>query len=347
VRSETQIELGELKMSKIFALFSVLLLLLTAKVFAQVESAEQAYDRISSAAARSDSNGTNPGISAIKPVSPAKMPETNEEVRKVDLVLDRGAQTRQAQIDSMKKMLQKLQLPIEPNGVDRLLNGGNGGNTEGANRQRDAEKHEIESQLNELLGSNPKPLPYLTDLRMGNIGATYDPILKNAWDIKVIEVIDDSNMLAECSWRDEPQLCWLKGFSTFGLIDGNQIGAIMPPLVEVSGTKRYQSALGGSKTVPLLEPFSLDVLARPIESKQQLSGARMPATRAPTDTTHWRRPIVDAPTQTADSTFDGGGVLTLLAIFGMAVAIGAYFYISNRKRPTLQQSRRNSGRSNP
>lgn len=67
--------------------------------------------------------------------------------------------------------------------------------------------------------------------------------------VEVFQVVDERNALVKF-WND---LVWVSGLPTTDLVDGKTI--VLKPVFKVTGTKRYQSAGGGSNTVYLLELF--------------------------------------------------------------------------------------------
>lgn len=84
--------------------------------------------------------------------------------------------------------------------------------------------------------------------RVGDVG------MCSKYGFKVFQVIDDSTVLLDSSHRSPHGIFMLKGFSTQDLTDENSKTNINGPLW-VSGTTRYTTALGGTKTVYLVEPF--------------------------------------------------------------------------------------------
>ncbi len=76
--------------------------------------------------------------------------------------------------------------------------------------------------------------------------------------MEVFQIIDKDNALVK--WSDsslgDMTLVWLKGFSTTGLADGKTM--TIGRFVQVTGTRQYATALGGSKTLMVIEPFDID-----------------------------------------------------------------------------------------
>lgn len=94
--------------------------------------------------------------------------------------------------------------------------------------------------------------------------------------LKVVQVVDGSNCLAEARWSGATQLApgrfqpwdvhkdlWLTGYLTAGLADGDSIKE--PILVHVSGTKQFGTAIGGTRTVLLARPFKVEDWIEPAE----------------------------------------------------------------------------------
>ncbi len=80
---------------------------------------------------------------------------------------------------------------------------------------------------------------------------------------KVVSVVDSSNLIVtydKTSWNPmtghtthHPIRLWLKGFSTTGIVDDDQV--TIPWTIKVTGTKAYTTALGAKSTVILIEPY--------------------------------------------------------------------------------------------
>lgn len=80
--------------------------------------------------------------------------------------------------------------------------------------------------------------------------------------IYVSQVIDGKNAIVELV-NEGKQAVWLSGFDTSEFVDGKMYGG-QAEAVWIKGTKRYQTAIGGSKTVYILERFDInDYLEQP------------------------------------------------------------------------------------
>jgi len=85
--------------------------------------------------------------------------------------------------------------------------------------------------------------------------------------INVVQVVDSNNMIVELLIREvrkypnytvlEPvkQMAWIQNYKTTNIVDEKKI--IPPPnlLFKIIGTKTYETAIGGTQTVFLLEPI--------------------------------------------------------------------------------------------
>jgi len=91
----------------------------------------------------------------------------------------------------------------------------------------------------------------LETLEVGSIGTAYG--------LRVQQVVDKQNMLVRLALpfegviSDAKHPVWLHGKSTEGLADGKRVEGEM--LLEVVGTKQYETPLDGPRTVYLLRPF--------------------------------------------------------------------------------------------
>jgi hypothetical protein len=69
--------------------------------------------------------------------------------------------------------------------------------------------------------------------------------------VEVLQVVDDDEMMVEYA---ETRL-WLEGISTEGIADG--VAGDLPGVYLITGTKRYETAIGGLKTVFVAKRFAV------------------------------------------------------------------------------------------
>jgi len=69
--------------------------------------------------------------------------------------------------------------------------------------------------------------------------------------MKIVQVIDGENVII----RLGSESAWLRNTSTLGMVDDRSIE--LTGYFEVVGTTRYETALGSSRTIPLIEPASI------------------------------------------------------------------------------------------
>jgi hypothetical protein len=133
------------------------------------------------------------------------------------------------------------------------------------------------SSVGRSVAEEKEPLPLLvTKIKVGQDYAT-DGGGANTWG-KIVQVIDDNNMLIGIdnggNPRDRYSVIVLCKFPTKGLTDG-QTGFLAKFLgtshVTVSGTTRYKTVDGGTRTVFVLEPAS----ARPQAKADPIADAKM------------------------------------------------------------------------
>jgi hypothetical protein len=100
----------------------------------------------------------------------------------------------------------------------------------------------------------------------------------------VSQIIDEENMLVDATWiyddfvggpsrsdlrtvrKKIEHRVWLRGFPTAKLANGS--AATIEGLVEVTGNKTYETVLGGSDTVFVIEPFDRDKLKPYLDEKK-------------------------------------------------------------------------------
>ena len=98
--------------------------------------------------------------------------------------------------------------------------------------------------------------------------------------LKVISVVDDSNLIVEYDQRNWAMSVdhesstthryisfWLKGFSTKGVVDDDNV--TIPWVVDVTGTKKYTTSAGTQSTVLLIEPHQQTDKERKAEEEQR------------------------------------------------------------------------------
>ena len=77
---------------------------------------------------------------------------------------------------------------------------------------------------------------------------------------RIQQIIDDRNMIvelriAQAENPDYGQLVWLRGFDTLNYVDDMIVAPPTKQLFKVSSTQQYVTAIGGSKTIFVLEPY--------------------------------------------------------------------------------------------
>ncbi len=85
-------------------------------------------------------------------------------------------------------------------------------------------------------------MPVLTKYKVGEIGVT-------KYIAKLSQVVSDNDMLVEIG----DERCWVTGLDTGGYADGDRLQ--LPYLFLIEGNKTYTTAIGGSNTVMVLQPF--------------------------------------------------------------------------------------------
>jgi len=96
---------------------------------------------------------------------------------------------------------------------------------------------------------------------VGEVGVLRQPgpLSAAAQPVKAFQVMDEDTLLIEIAYsRSDRMICWLDGFSTSGVVDGDLHSGVAA-LLEVTGTRQYGTAIGGTRAVFVLEPYGLDV----------------------------------------------------------------------------------------
>ena len=171
----------------------------------------------------------------LVPVNPPREPETADEIAAVQAILAAGNRERRAKIAEIKAYIasgQHMHASSANLWIQRLSKG------------------------------KGVYLPSLSRrLSAGEIGVLREnvPYSAVAQDVYVFQVIDEDTLLIEIAYsRSNRMICWLDGFSTNGVVDGDRHSGVAA-LLRVTGTRQYGTAIGGSRTVFVLEPFGLDV----------------------------------------------------------------------------------------
>lgn len=315
--------------------------LIASTAFAQGESSDEMYNRITKAAADDYRSGRN--ITTLSSVKPLRPPTTKNEIEKVKAVLAAGEESRQIQIANLEH---SIKIGAGPHGPGDF------------SPKAVKDNEDWLKRISDSKGKMFQELMY-DKLSVGAVG-TYS-------GSTVIQIVDDENMLVNY-WNCVP--CWFKGFSTKGLIDGDYITDQPSLLIEVTDTKRFRNVGGGTKTVLVVEPFGLDTAAPLIEipatpkqepsaPKQAVAAVQTPVTQAGRSSTTPSAtitaiPLAGPPAATtpiaAVSAVGGSDLITWLAIAAMAIGItvGTIFYgrrgkvqkaVASKPRPSRPPTR--------
>jgi len=90
----------------------------------------------------------------------------------------------------------------------------------------------------------------------------------NNIELEITQIIDQANMITDIiidkmcvdylgRSLEKRVSVWVKGFDTTGLVDGKRLKIDNNVLFKVAGTKTYDTAIGGTNTVFVLEPYQL------------------------------------------------------------------------------------------
>lgn len=119
-------------------------------------------------------------------------------------------------------------------------------------------------ELRGLVAAPPAlpPLLYVHQLQVGQLGVPFRVGFFGEEELRlrplIDQVIDGSNMLVRYEnpkEGGEDFVLWIKA-PTAGLVDGRRV--LLDRCLEVTGTKTYTTAAGGSKTVFVLQPFDFE-----------------------------------------------------------------------------------------
>ena len=126
--------------------------------------------------------------------------------------------------------------------------------------------------------------------------------------LKVVSIVDGSDLIVE---YEGAKPYWLKGFSTKGVVDDDQVR--IPWVVNVTGTKTYTTARGANSTVLLIEPRletdeERQAKERATQSKQEDNQKRdelEPQQKAAAEKARWRVWTDASRTHTVEAQFKG------------------------------------------
>jgi hypothetical protein len=107
-------------------------------------------------------------------------------------------------------------------------------------------------RLKDLKAGDALAMPFLSydNLKVGDIG-------RPEYGFNVNQIVDESNVIVK--YVGETDL-WLKGFDTKDLTDDSRINSV--DCVRITGTKKYTTVTGASRTILLAEPFDGDAVIR-------------------------------------------------------------------------------------
>lgn len=180
--------------------------------------------------------------------------------QKIDDFISKSEALRLEEIDRLKTMLRK--------------------NARGATKKEVAE---VRKRIKELEKGSSLFIPNIEmPIKAGAIGRLNDE------RAKVIQVIDDKNMIVRIlftvqgvklvgaqggvggaavpDFKTYEKLFWAKGFDTAGLADDSLFS--LDGVLEVSGTKMYETVGGGTETLFILEPFNIEAARKAYEESR-------------------------------------------------------------------------------
>ena len=110
---------------------------------------------------------------------------------------------------------------------------------------------------------------YLPRLRNNRtVGAVGVFAGNNLTPFEVFQVIDGDTMLI----KNGKEIMCLEGFSTAGIADKDNVR--LAALMQVTGTTQYRTAIGGTRTVFVIEPFPLSPVRVRARAGQMNKGAK-------------------------------------------------------------------------
>jgi len=160
-------------------------------------------------------------------------------------------------------------------------------------------------------------------LRIGDIG--------HIRSLKVSQVVDDLNVIGEVRWSADrrykiegpngaeftkwerlEELVWIGNMSTEGMIDDASYA--VPKVFEVTGTKRYPTALGGTKTVHLIEPVDMTPYVEELKKRLATVPVNVPAKALALKLTPVAKPKAKGPKESEYRTWtDASGKFSIEA----------------------------------
>lgn len=105
----------------------------------------------------------------------------------------------------------------------------------------------LEARLKRLEANDPPFLPTMRRLKIGEVGLLKDQ------RFYVIQITNKREMIGRT--HDSVETFWCRGTRTEDLVDGEMTH--LDDVFHVSGTKRYNSTDGATKTVRVIEPFDI------------------------------------------------------------------------------------------
>jgi len=128
----------------------------------------------------------------------------------------------------------------------------------------------LKDKLKKLKADEYPIVPEITldQLAVGGIGRfeypSYCTESGNVVQFEVQQVIDEKQMLV----RAFGKLIWIQGLSTNGIVDNQHI--VLDNIFCINETKTYETAIGGTKTVFVAEPFDVTPYLQEIEEMKEI-----------------------------------------------------------------------------
>lgn len=150
-------------------------------------------------------------------------------------------------------------------------------------REEAIETFKLKTSDEALAAKAAPPLLISNLMKIGDFGYLPDHVVEfdganNSWQFKVQQVVDERNMLVRVARRDHTYLnareagsylIWIVGKYS-GVVDGQAV--TFNEVFRVTGTKQYATAIGGSKTVFMLERFDIAPIVERLQAEATANG---------------------------------------------------------------------------
>jgi hypothetical protein len=106
--------------------------------------------------------------------------------------------------------------------------------------------------------------------------------------VQVVQIIDEENLIVDVRRGSKSHVLWIEGYPTKDLSDGDDFRVDLDLPFKVNGSKKYETAIGSTKTIPLLAVFDEKKIEREAKKAKEEATKKKLDKQAEEDNAKWR-----------------------------------------------------------